>query len=134
MKRMMTLALLLLAMTTASMAQNNQGKGGDDTVYDVVEVMPQFPGGQMELFKFLQETMKYPEDAQKAKMEGRVLATFMVDTDGSIKDAKIVKSVFPSLDAEALRVINAMPNWTPGKHKGKKVRVKYTIPISFRLN
>ena len=77
--------------------------------------------------------MKYPADAEKKKIEGRVIATFVVDKDGSITDAEIVRSVYPSLDAEALRVINAMPKWVPGRQSGKAVRVKYTVPLTFSL-
>ena len=103
-------------------------------VFDVVEEMPQFPGGAPELMKFLSMTVKYPEAAEKKGTQGRVIASFIVEPDGSITGAKVVKSVSEELDAEALRVINAMPKWTPGKQSGKAVRVKYTIPISFRLS
>ena len=102
--------------------------------FDVVEEMPQFPGGPAALFEFLSKNIQYPKDAEKAKLEGRVIVTFVVKKDGSITDAKVVKSVAPSLDAEALRVINAMPNWTPGKQGGQPVNVKYTVPLTFRLN
>ena len=102
--------------------------------FDVVEEMPQFPGGPSALFEFLSKNIQYPKDAEKAKLEGRVIVTFVVKKDGSITDAKVVKSVAPSLDAEALRVINAMPNWTPGKQGGQPVNVKYTVPLTFRLN
>ena len=102
-------------------------------IFDVVEEMPQFPGGPQALFEFLGKTIKYPEDAEKAGIQGRVIITFVVETDGSISDARVVKSVSPSLDAEAIRVINAMPNWEPGKQNGEAIRVKYTVPITFRL-
>ena len=103
-------------------------------VFDVVEKMPEFPGGPQELFGFLAKTIKYPAEAEKAGTQGRVIATFVVRKDGSISDAHVVKSVDPLLDAEALRVINAMPAWTPGSQSGKPVNVKYTIPITFRLD
>jgi TonB family protein len=102
-------------------------------VFDVVEKMPEFPGGASELFKFLSMIVKYPVAAEKAGKQGRVIATFVVEKDGTVSGAKVVKSVSPELDAEALRVINAMPNWKPGMQSGKAVRVKYTIPITFRL-
>ena len=102
--------------------------------FDVVEEMPQFPGGPAALFEFLSKNIQYPKDAEKAKLQGRVIVTFVVKKDGSITDAKVVKSVAPSLDAEALRVINAMPNWTPGRQNGQPVNVKYTVPLTFRLN
>ena len=101
--------------------------------FDVVEEMPQFPGGGEALMKYLATNVHYPEAAEKAGIQGRVIVTFVVGTDGSISDATILKSVDPSLDQEALRLVNSMPNWTPGKQDGKAVRVKYTIPISFAL-
>ena len=102
--------------------------------FDVVEKMPEFPGGIGELMKFLSMTVKYPEAAEKAGTQGRVIVSFIVEKDGSVSNAKVQKSVSEELDAEALRVVNAMPKWTPGKQKGQAVRVKYTIPISFRLS
>ena len=102
-------------------------------IFDVVEEMPQFPGGPQALFEFLGKTIKYPKDAEEAGIQGRVIITFVVEPDGSISDAHVVKSVSPSLDAEAIRVINAMPNWEPGKQNGEAIRVKYTVPITFRL-
>ena len=116
---------------TATASEQNQAP---KDVFDVVEVMPQFPGGVQELFSFLSKTVKYPAEAEKAGTQGRVIATFVVRKDGSISDAHIVKSVDPLLDAEALRVINAMPAWTPGSQSGKPVNVKYTVPITFRLD
>ena len=103
-------------------------------VFDVVEEMPQYPGGPQALFKFLGENIHYPAEAEKAGIQGRVIATFVVEKDGSISQPTIVKSVDPLLDAEAIRVISAMPNWKPGKHNGKVVRVKYTVPLSFNLD
>ena len=102
-------------------------------VFDVVEEMPQYPGGPQALFEFLGQNVRYPKEAAKAGIQGRVIVTFVVEKDGSICESKVVKSVDPSLDAEALRVINAMPNWKPGKQNGKEVRVKYTVPVAFML-
>ena len=116
---------------TATASEQNQAP---KDVFDVVEKMPEFPGGVQELLGFLSKTIKYPAEAEKAGKQGRVLATFVVRKDGSISDARIVKSVDPLLDAEALRVINAMPAWIPGTQSGKPVNVKYTVPISFRLD
>ena len=116
---------------TATASEQNQAP---KDVFDVVEKMPEFPGGVQELLGFLSKTIKYPVEAEKAGKQGRVLATFVVRKDGSISDARIVKSVDPLLDAEALRVINAMPAWIPGTQSGKPVNVKYTVPISFRLD
>ena len=103
-------------------------------VFDVVEEMPQYPGGPQALFKFLSENVQYPAEAEKAGIQGRVILTFVVEKDGSISKPTVVKSVDPLLDAEAVRVISAMPNWKPGKQNGKVVRVKYTVPLSFNLD
>ena len=102
-------------------------------VFDVVEQMPEFPGGAVEMMKFLSENVKYPEAAMKAGTQGRVLATFIVEADGTVTNIKVVKKVSDEIDAEAVRVIKAMPKWKPGMQNGKVVRVKYTIPVSFRL-
>jgi len=104
-----------------------------ENVFDVVEQMPQYPGGPAALIKFLNENVCYPEDAYKNNIQGRVIVTFVVRKDGSISDATVVKSVGPLLDEEALRVVNSMPNWNPGMQNGEPVNVKYTVPISFRL-
>lgn len=101
--------------------------------FDVVEQMPEFPGGQTALMEFLMQTMKYPKDAMEAQAEGRVIVTFVVDAEGNVVEPKVLKKVHPSLDAEAVRVVSAMPKWKPGRQSGKAVRVKYTIPIAFKL-
>ena len=105
-----------------------------DDAFDVVEQMPEYPGGPKALMEFLNNNVHYPAEAEKAGIQGRVIATFVVEKDGSISNAKVVKSVDPLLDAEALRVIGAMPNWKPGMQNGKIVRVKYTVPLSFHLD
>jgi TonB family protein len=104
------------------------------TVYTVVDVMPRFPGGENELLKFLSTNVKYPKEAQESGVKGRVIASFVVNEDGSISDARIVKGIESSLDAEALRVIGLMPKWTPGEIKGQPVATKYTVPVTFRLS
>ena len=105
-----------------------------EKVYDVVKQMPEFSGGQSALFEFLSKSIRYPEAARKNSIQGRVITTFVVEKDGSISNARVVKSVNPDLDAEALRVVNSMPNWNPGKQDGKAVRVKYTVPVTFKLD
>ena len=105
----------------------------DDDVYEVVEKMPEFPGGIAELMKYLSSNIKYPVEAHKAGIQGRVVVSFVVNKDGTVKDAKIVRSVDKSIDAEALRVISAMPKWQPGYQDGKAVSVRYTVPVTFRL-
>ena len=113
----------------------DEPKGGDDEViFQVVEEMPSFPGGMRECMMFLARNMKYPVKAQEARIEGRVIVQFVVDRDGSITDTKVVRSVSPELDAEALRVVGLMPKWNPGKQRGKAVAVKYTMPIMFSLH
>ena len=100
---------------------------------DVVEQMPSFPGGTQALFEYLKENVTYPEECEETCVQGRVVVSFVVERDGSITEAKVVKSVYPALDNEALRVVNGMPKWMPGKQNGNSVRTKYTIPINFRL-
>ncbi len=102
-------------------------------VFDVVEEMPQFPGGQAALLEYLAKNIQIPVDAEENGVQGRVICTFVVERDGSLGDIRVVKSVEPSLDQEAVRVIKSMPKWTPGKENGHNVRVKYTVPIQFRL-
>ncbi len=106
----------------------------EETVFVVVETMPEFPGGQAELFKFLSQNVKYPVIAQENGIQGRVICQFVVNRDGSIVDVEVVRSGGDaSLDKEAVRVIKSMPKWKPGKQRGKPVRVKYTVPVNFRL-
>ena len=102
-------------------------------VFNVVEKMPEFEGGMDGMMSFLQKNIKYPAEAKEKGTEGRVIVQFVVNKDGSITDAKIVKSVSPELDAEALRVVKAMPKWTPGEQRGEKVRVQFTLPVQFKL-
>ena len=108
-------------------------KEEETKVFDVVEQMPSFPGGDAELMKFLSTHIKYPVVAEENGIQGRVIATFVVERDGSISDVKVIKSVDPSLDKEAIRVLKSMPKWIPGKQNGSAVRVKYTVPVTFRL-
>ena len=108
-------------------------KEEETKVFDVVEQMPSFPGGDAELMKFLHDHMKYPAVAEENGIQGRVICTFVVERDGSISDVKVIKSVDPSLDKEAIRVLKSMPKWIPGKQNGSAVRVKYTVPVTFRL-
>ena len=102
-------------------------------VFDVVEEMPSFPGGQGALMQYLASNIKYPVVAQENGVQGRVIVSFVVERDGSISDVKVARSVDPSLDREAQRVVKSMPRWKPGKQNGSAVRVKYTVPVVFRL-
>ena len=106
----------------------------EEVVFVVVEKMPEFPGGQQALFKYLSENVKYPAIAQENGIQGRVICQFVVNKDGKIVDVEVVRSGGdPSLDKEAIRVIKSMPPWKPGQQRGKPVRVKYTVPVNFRL-
>lgn len=104
-----------------------------DRVFSVVEQMPSFPGGMGAMMQYLSSNIKYPKEAEKKGIQGRVLLSFIVQTDGSITDVRISKSVDPSLDKEAIRVVKSMPKWIPGRQNGEPVRVKYTFPVTFRL-
>ncbi len=106
----------------------------EQEIFEVVENMPEFPGGNAALMQYLAKNITYPTIAQENGTQGRVIIQFVVNQDGSIVDAKVARSVDPYLDKEALRVINAMPKWKPGMQRGKPVRVKFTVPVMFRLN
>ncbi len=105
-----------------------------NSVYDVVEQMPSFPGGISGLRTYLNQNIRYPAEAQETCAQGRVVVSFVVGKDGHISDVTVLRSVDPSLDKEAVRVIRNMPRWSPGKQGGEPVRVRYTVPVSFRLN
>ena len=102
----------------------------DTKVYDVPETMPEFPGGAEALIEYLRNNIKWPDE--ESDVQGRVIVSFVVEKDGSISNAKVVKSVHPAFDAEALRVVNGMPKWTPGKHNGEPVNTKYVVPVIFK--
>lgn len=123
---------LLFTVNATASASNHYNKlqTVQGKVYDACEQMPSFNG---KLSEWLGDNIKYPEEAAKKKIEGRVIVQFVVDKKGKACKPKVVRSIHPALDAEAIRVINAMPNWKPGTIKGKPVSVKYTIPISFKL-
>ena len=138
------LAFALVTMNNTTIRANVQKKvvkttkttkkaGANDKVYVVVEQMPSFPGGDSALLKYLFENVKYPVSALKAQKQGRVMVCFTVEKDGAISNVKVARSVTPSLDAEAVRAIKSMPKWSPGKQGGEFVRVKYIVPVTFRL-
>ena len=113
---------------------NNDEMDDEDVVFVIVEKMPEFPGGQQALWNFLANNVKYPVIAQESGIQGRAVCQFIVNRDGSITDVEVVKSAGdPSLDKEAVRVMKLMPKWKPGIQNGKIVRVKYTLPVNFRL-
>lgn len=125
---LMMLVLLFSFMTSTAQTKKN------DMVFDVVEVMPQFPGGQIAMLKYIMENIKYPEQAMKEGIQGRVAVRFIVEKDGSISDVKPILSVHPLLNKEAVRVVESMPKWSPGKQNGKPVRVRFNVPVMFKLN
>ena len=110
-----------------------EGTPDSNKAYDVVDEMPQFPGGPYALFEFISKNIQYPKEAEDANLQGRVIVSFVVEKDGSVSNAKVVRPIDPLLDAEALRVVNSMPKWIPGKQNGEAFRVKYTIPVTFRV-
>ena len=105
-----------------------------DSIYRVTEVMPQYPGGPNEMMKYIQENIKYPQSAKDNKIEGRVFVSFVVEKDGSITNAAVMRGIDKECDAEALRVVASMPKWTPGQQDGKNVRTQFTIPIYYKFN
>ena len=125
---LMMLVLLFSFMTSTAQTKKN------DMVFDVVEVMPQYPGGQIAMLQYLMKNIKYPEQAMKEGIQGRVTVRFIVEKDGSISDVKPILSVHPLLNKEAVRVVESMPKWTPGKQNGKPVRVRFNVPVMFKLN
>lgn len=124
---LMMLVLLFSFMTSTAQTKKN------DMVFDVVEVMPQFPGGQIAMLQYMMKNIKYPKQAMKEGIQGRVTVRFIVEKDGSISDVKPILSVHPLLNKEAVRVVKSMPKWTPGKQNGKPVRVRFNLPVMFKL-
>ena len=136
--------LVLLAVVFAPAGANAQNKKvkkarthkdttTDDKVYDVCEQMPTYEGGDVALLKYLTDSVKYPELAKKHGVQGRVVIGFIVEKDGSLTNVKVLRAVDRALDAEALRVVMGMPKWIPGRQNEQRVRVKYNVPVSFRL-
>ncbi len=105
-----------------------------DSIYRVSDAMPQYPGGPNEMMRYIQENIKYPQSAIDNKIEGRVFVTFVVEKDGSITNAAVMRGIDKECDAEALRVVSSMPKWNPGQHKGEVVRTQFTIPIIYKFN
>ena len=106
----------------------------DDTEFQGVEDQPEFPGGTAALMEYLRKNIKYPAICRENNIQGKVIVSFVVNKDGAIVNPQVVKSVNPSLDKEAIRVISQMPAWKPGMQRGKAVKVRYSLPVSFRLN
>jgi TonB family protein len=124
---------LLLFSTGGLKAQKKEKIQDGDGVFFKVEEMPEFPGGEQALRDYIAGNIKYPEQAKKDSIMGKVFISFVIDTAGRVEEAKVVRGVHPLLDNESLRVIRSMPAWIPGKEKGKPVKVAYTIPVAFLL-
>lgn len=136
MRKVIFVLALLLSAHTAMHAQNNQRterNASDEKIFDVVEQPPSFPGGQAALMSYLSKNVKYPEEALKDNVQGRVIVGFIVEKDGSVSNAKIIRSVDSALDKEAIRIVMSMPKWTPGRQNGRNVRTKYNVPVNFKL-
>ena len=124
---LMMLVLLFSFMTSTAQTKKN------NMVYDVVEVMPQYPGGQTAMLKYIMENIKYPKQAMKEGIQGRVTVSFIVEKDGRVSNVRLLRSVQSALDKEAVRVVKSMPKWSPGKQNGKPVRVRFNLPVMFKL-
>ena len=124
------LAILLISSTTVT-AQNK--KTSNDKVFEKVEDMPEFPGGEKAMMDFVAKNVQYPKEAMEKEISGRVLVGFIVEKDGSISETEIVKGIGGGCDEEAVRVVKAMPKWKPGKQDGKPVRVHFILPLTFKL-
>ena len=136
-------ALLILLNTQCDNVKPNEDKQQtpaaevetvQDSIYRVSDAMPEYPGGPNEMMRYIQENIKYPQSAIDNKIEGRVFVTFVVEKDGSISNAAVMRGIDKECDAEALRVVSSMPKWNPGQHKGEVVRTQFTIPIIYKFN
>ena len=114
-------------------AQTHKDTTTDDKVYEVCEQMPTYKGGEEAMMRFLSQVTRYPQRAQEFGIQGCVVVGFIVEKDGSLSDFKFIQRVDPELDDEALKTVKAMPKWNPGKHNGKNVRVRHSVPVSFKL-
>lgn len=117
----------------APVVEEEEEEESAQQIFTVVEKQPEFPGGTAELFKYLSKAIEYPVIAQENGIQGRVVCSFVVNRDGSIVDIQVMRGVDPSLDKEAIRVISEMPKWKPGEQRGKPVRVRFILPVQFRL-
>lgn len=133
MKKLILMSMMAAVCLMTASAQKTVVSQSNQNVYDVVEQMPEYPGGMEAMIEFLYTNIKYPEDAIKQNIGGRVMVMFVIEPDGSVTNVRVAKKVFPSLDAEAVRVVKTMPKWKPGKEKGRAVRVNFTIPVIFSI-
>lgn len=133
MKKLILLSIMAVVCLMTASAQKTVVSQSNQNIYNAVEQMPEFPGGMPAMMEFLQTNIKYPKDAIKQNVGGRVMVMFVVEPDGSLSNVRVARKVFPSLDAEAVRVVKAMPKWKPGKEKGRAVRVNFTMPVVFSI-
>ncbi|MBQ9584658.1 MAG: energy transducer TonB [Muribaculaceae bacterium] len=133
MKKLILMSMMAIVCLMAASAQKTVVSQSNQNVYDAVEQMPEFPGGMPAMIEYLQTNLKYPKDAIKQQVGGRVMVMFVVETDGSLSNVRVARKVFHSLDTEAVRVVKSMPKWKPGKDKGRLVRVNYTLPVVFSI-
>ena len=131
MKRIVLVLMFAVAVVFNVQAQKDVEEKED--VFEVVDQMPEYPGGQDSMLSFIVKNVEYPATARQNEIAGKVFVGFVIDETGSVTNAKIIRGVDYDLDKEALRVVNLMEKWTPGKEKGKTVKVKYTLPINFAL-
>lgn len=132
-KLFLFIAIVCVAHFAKAQDSTKQLKREDDRIFTFVEQKPEFVGGEKALMKFLAENIKYPKDARKQKVEGKVFASFVVEKDGTISNITLLKRIFPSCDEEVVRVLNSMPKWIAGKRDGQNVKVRYTLPVEFSL-
>ena len=133
-KLTLILATLLMTVSYATAQEEDNNYEESICIGTFIGKSPEFPGGIDSLAKFICSNLKYPEDAKKDSIQGRVICRFMIDTDGSITDIQVLRSVHPSLDAEAVRVLSAMPKWVPAETDGKKTRCKFVFPVVFKMD
>ncbi len=133
MKNLRCVFIGIFALVATFFAKAQEKEEIENQVFHIVETMPEFPGGQEALKVFIANSIKYPEKAKKEGISGKVYITFVVDKEGNSTNCKVARGVNPLLDKEALRVVSSLPKWKPGEQKGKKVKVKYTVPIAFAL-
>ena len=122
---------ILFTINTTAMAQNK--KTSNDKVFEKVEDMPEFPGGEQAMMDFVAKNVQYPKEAMEKGISGRVFVSFIVEKDGSVSNVKVMRGIGGGCDEEAVRVISGLPKWKPGKQEGKPVRVSYQMPINFKL-
>jgi TonB family protein len=128
-----TILLFMLLVPVALLAQQDEGKKAETQVYTITETMPEFPGGPEGQAQYLMANLRYPEEARNQGITGKSYVSYVVDVDGSVIDARVVRSSHPKLDEEALRVVKGMKYAKPGYQRGKPVRVQFTQPVNFNL-